>query len=408
MRYLPTDEDQEWLLRELAELIRVRGIDPFVASPIVQPTPEFFPDPVESPEAALDRITRRLLQYAGLGDLDMRVELFEHEDVEDTRDGTRCRSIAGCFLGIENGCCRFGINVEVASDAERVAGTMAHEVAHAYRTHHHLCCADREKEELLTDITTAYLGLGLLSTNDSYRFRKSGRLVGTTAYTRWSASVAGYLPPQAHSFLLASQIVLRGLDRRERKAIYRQLEANQAAFVKAALRTFESGEVVLEKALALPPRATWPAPRRPQEVLRPLSDYVAREPSTGTEADVAAPWNRGRPVFRVRESKVLFYAIFDSSTLGGLGLGLSVLLFRSWLGLLPFAAAGILSGMRRGRRALTDVCSDATCGTALAAGLTRCPQCGGEIMGRLDYADERLAMEEKFRDTARQRVQDNP
>jgi hypothetical protein len=406
MRYLPTDEDQEWLLRELAELIRVRGIDTFVASPIVRPTSEFFPDPVDSPGAALDRITRRLLQYAGLGGLDMHVELFEHGEVEETRDGTRCRSIAGCFLGIENGCCHFGINVEAASDVEHLAGVMAHEVAHAYRAHHPLRSTEGDEEELRTDVTTAYLGFGVLATNNSYRFRKSGSLVGNMAYTSWSTSSAGYLPPQAHGFLLGAQVAVRCLDRSERRAIYRELEANQAAFVKAAVKIFESEEIVLEKALGLPPRANWPRPLAVGDVLRPLSRYSPREDTSqqrGVEAE--SGWNRGRPVFRITDSRTLLYAVSDSAVLGALGLILSTLLFHSWLGLVPFAVAGVVSGVRRGRRTRMDLCSDAGCRTTLAPSLTRCPNCAGEIMGRLDHEDERLAMEERFREAARERRQ---
>jgi hypothetical protein len=70
---------------------------------------------------------------------------------------------------------------------------MGHEVAHAYRSHHRLQVDDRDREELLTDLTTIYLGFGILSVNNSYRFRKSGSLEGSLAYTRWSTSSSGYL-----------------------------------------------------------------------------------------------------------------------------------------------------------------------------------------------------------------------
>jgi hypothetical protein len=400
MRYLPTDKDQEWLLHELAELIRARGSDAFLRSPIVRPTSAFFPDRVDSLPAALDRITRRLLQYAGVGQLDMRLELSEL-DFAMSPEGTHCQAIVGCFFGIQDGCCHFGVNRHLDPDPELLAGIMAHEVAHAYRAFHKLASVEREKEELLTDVTAVYLGFGVLSVNNSYRFRKSGHVSGAMAYTSWSTSTTGYLPPQAQSYLLGSQIVARGLESADRKAIYRDLETNQAAFVKAAVNLFESEEIVLEAVLVLPP-GNPPPPTALSDVLRPLSPYIPRDESRGAEQDPHREWNRGRPVFRIHESKVAAFAAFDSLALGVGGFLLSAVFFQSWLGFIPFAIIGAIHGIRRGQPTHRDVCSDADCRVALSLGLTHCPNCGGEIMGHIASEHDRLEMEEKVRRARRQ------
>ena len=414
MKYLPTRREQEWLLEELARLIQARGLDSFVATPIVLPTSEFFPDLVDSLHATVDRITRRLLQYAGLGALDAQVLSFKHGQIKRENEATHCQAIAGCFLGIKDGCCRFGINVEVAPDVEQLAGVMAHEVAHAYRSHHGLCHAERHTEELLTDLTTAFLGFGVLSVNSSYRFRKSGSLTGYVAQTRWSTSSAGYLPPQALSFLLASQISVRGLTPRERKPIFRQLEPNQEAFVRAAVRVFDSKEIVLESALALPPRATWTSPMSASDVLQPLAPFgphkdvgKSGEQPTDVRPNVSSEWNRGRPVFRIVKSSRLpvatWYFLFVAP-----GIILAIPLFGSWFGVLPFVLAAFLWRKRRGQGARYTYCSDAGCRVVLASDLTRCPSCGGEIMGEIDAEDDRLAMEEKVEEEAKRRREVDP
>jgi hypothetical protein len=398
---LPNDDDQKWLLRELVEIARARGWEPFLCAPIVQPTPEYFPDPVDSAAAALDRVTRRLMQYAGLGGLDVEITFFEDAYVEGAVETTSCKQIAGCFYGVGDGRCHFGVNADLPSDIEHLAGVMAHEVAHAYRAYHRLCCEDPDREELLTDVTTAYLGFGVLCLNNSFRFRRSGGLMASG----WSTSATGYLPPQAHSFLLGGQLVARAAGTRARKAIYRQLETNQAALVKAAVKFFEETPVDLGTALGLPPPASRPAPRDHAGVLQPLEPYAAGAGDPQEEREAPEPWNEGRPVFRIRESTVGPQALLEASVWGAGGFLLSWMLYRSWLGLVPFALVGLVRGWRRGLRSRHDVCSDRDCGAALDPAATRCPDCGGEIMGYLDSSRDRLAMEDKFAEEARRRRQ---
>jgi hypothetical protein len=238
----------------------------------------------------------------------------------------------------------------------------------------------------------------VLCVNNSFRFRRSGGLTESA----WSTSATGYLPPQAHSFLLGCQIVARAAETRTRKAIYRQLETNQAALVKAAVRFFEEKQVDLATALGLPPPASRPAPRGHADVLQPLEPYAAGADDP-EESESPEPWNEGRPVFRIRESTVGPQALLEASVWGAGGYLLSSVLFRTWLGLVPFALVGLFLGLRRGLRSRHDVCSDRGCEAALDPAATRCPNCGGEIMGYLDSPRDRPAMEERFAEEARRR-----
>ena len=64
--------------------------------------------------------------------------------------------------------CLFGVDVEQLGDGLGVTATMAHEVAHAFRSRFGLALTDPERideEERLTDLTTIYLGAGVLTTN---------------------------------------------------------------------------------------------------------------------------------------------------------------------------------------------------------------------------------------------------
>lgn len=108
-------------------------------------------------------------------------------------------------------------------------------MAHTWREVHGLTTADRDIEERLTDLTTVYLGFGLLTTNGAYLYRAGGVYEGTKAYTQWSHTRGGYLGPEAMSFLLAVQVKARGLGWFARRRLAGQLETNQAAFFRWAL-----------------------------------------------------------------------------------------------------------------------------------------------------------------------------
>ena len=76
MRYLPTEDERRWLIDRLAGLLRNLGSEHFVSAAIVEPTPRFFPDRWSFSHEGLDRLVRRLMQYARLGDLDVEITTF--------------------------------------------------------------------------------------------------------------------------------------------------------------------------------------------------------------------------------------------------------------------------------------------------------------------------------------------
>ncbi len=108
---LPSVDEQDWLLDELATLIRRRGYSTFVAAPVLEPCPQHFPE-------GSARATARLCAYAGLPEL--RAD---------------------------------------AADASFAAAALA--VAQAFRRHHELQ-VDARLEDRLAWLTAAYLGFGVL------------------------------------------------------------------------------------------------------------------------------------------------------------------------------------------------------------------------------------------------------
>lgn len=237
---VPT-EVREWLIGEMSQLIATRGEEPFLRAPIREPTPQDFPDHFEATERGVRVLIRRILSYAGLQDLEIELDTFSQPDVvrelDDRGEAKQWghQGAAAWFAGIEEGRCHFGIAVERIGEPITLVATLCHEVAHAWRAVHGLTTADRDTEERLTDLTTVYLGFGLLTTNGAYLYRASGVYEGTKAYTQWSHTRGGYLGPEAMSFLLAVQVKARGLGWFARRRVAGQLETNQAAYFKWAL-----------------------------------------------------------------------------------------------------------------------------------------------------------------------------
>lgn len=394
LELIPSADERKWLGRYLRKLIERREFEHFVSTPILLPRPAIFPVQWNARIADVHRLTQHLMHYAGLGDLELRLTGFTSDDIEGVMDA----GTAGWFAGIRDGRAHMGVHVAQLRDAEAAVGVMAHEVAHAWRAQHKLRADSRDREELLTDLSTIYLGFGVLTTNNTDRYRSSGGY----GYTAWSTSSAGYLPPTAMAWLLALQIAARG-DRRERADVESHLEPNQRASFRAAMKELTADPSWLE-ALALPSRSTWP-PRRAIErviVVEPDVDEVERaEPEP---AAVATDRNHGVSLPRLKQSDLLPRLYFGAAA--GAFLGMFIVFAiehepsQATSGITIASAiiamvAFFLTGTRR------FVCSDATCRTRVFARTEVCPGCGATL-GRIVRPREqrRLAEEELERRAA--------
>lgn len=261
MAELLSADARGWLLSELRNLIDARGTQPFLSAPILEPTPRDFPDPFEPDEQGVRVLLRRILDYAGLQQLGVELDTFSQPDeVRELDDRGQAKAwghegAAAWFAGIDGGQCHFGVAEERISEPAVLVGTLCHEVAHAWRSFHQVRTADRDIEERLTDLTTIYLGFGLLTANAAYVYRQSGELTGgesngSVAVTRWAHSRAGYLPPEAMSFLLAAQVKVRGMGWLARRRMAGKLETNQTAYFRWAMKRLPAVDE-LRRALGL-------------------------------------------------------------------------------------------------------------------------------------------------------------
>jgi hypothetical protein len=414
---LPPPDEVEWLLDSLTRLVAARGPGPLVSNAILEPMTTYFPDRWTGTPRAVEILAKRLLGYVGIDHIEAIVDT---EAFTDEREAGECglehADLPIWFAGLAEGTCLFGVREESLEDAEIAAAALGHAVAHAFRAHHGIAAGARWEgsyrerparlaqvealEERITDVTTVYLGFGVIMANASERKRSQGEVRGSMATWRITTTRVGTLEPQSMSYLLAVQAVVRGLTPRERKGLSKLLDTNQAAFFEAACAALGEGGVdALRARLGVPAPEKWPAPLDLTELTRPDPEaaraVVVTKKSPKTELS-----NRGRPIFRViAHQGVSMTALF--TVLGMFPLGLAL----SWSVLLtPLAmtALGVI-GYQIGKTRRRDECSDIQCEGPLAQGLEECPKCGGTIRGEIKRREDRLAALEALEDEKRAR-----
>jgi hypothetical protein len=340
------------------------------------------------------RLLRRIMTYATLGELGIHltVDQFAEASIELTASGhaqvTGHEGAAAWFAGIRRGTCIFGVDREGLDDPPDLAGTLAHEVAHAYRRFHDLEEQPTEVEERLTDLTTVFLGFGILTTNAALRF--SSGSAGDRSY--WRTRRGGYLSPQAMSFLLGAWAVVRFPDRKDRKRIARALETNQAACFQAACEHLEREALIARLGLPLP--SLWPAVRPRPEVT--FEDVELAEVDDESDDELADD----HPTFRVEVSRVKPLWVL-LGLLGGFVAVLALIIRVSTLLGIAAAGATALFVSRLGPKNRWDQCADPGCGHHLAPGDEICPGCRRQIAGRIAHASMRLEAAEEIERSGR-------
>jgi hypothetical protein len=393
MQYLPNPEEQRWLARYTRRLIERMGHEQFVVAPILEPSRKWFPEDWFATIYDAHLVTQRLLHYAGIDNVRAVIEGYVETDIANTNTG----DASGYFSGIRDGVAYFGLKQATLTDPEVAAGTMAHEVAHAWREFHRdKLESAHDQEELLTDITTVYLGFGILTTNDTHRFRSEGN----SRQQRWATTSYGYLPLQAMSYLLGLQLAARNRDE-EISSIEKQLEPNQRRAVLETLDALQNADVL--DLLAIPSRETWPEPdQEPHEI-------QLIEPDATSAIEIETPEdnpqrNRGQYVYRDERNPRANTRPFTPFVLiFGIVIGI-VVLARGVEGdqralVMLFVGALIVGLFFVSRKRHVDFyCSDTSCRQLLTMEDSVCPGCQGTIAESSEDALERNSASSAFVD----------
>ncbi len=400
---LPPLDDRRWLLEQLRGLVAARGAGPLTTALLVEPSPRFFPDRWGGGEASMRRLLLRLCAYAGL-ELRVAVAIY---DAEPARRGEvlgkpmarNGQELTVWLAGLVGGELRVGVEATAMMDPVTLVASAARVVTHAYRVVHGLMPLTGDALDPKIDLTTVYLGFGLLTADAALRF--TTRTNTGAVNSRRTPLRLGGLPPQALCYLLAAQVHVRGEGRAERQRIARGLQTNQAAFFRHAYAAIERMDPPIATQLGVPAREQWPAPPSLAALTLAIpGDDDPAEPETRRDEDHGVlGMNVGKPVFMVDRSmaprlgRVLFMGCL---MLGGVASRMSQ---GDGVGMSSIAVIAVglgLGGLGIGRLFRDRRCSEPKCGGPLRPELRVCPRCQGEVVGTIKHPRERLAAEEAY------------
>jgi hypothetical protein len=216
------EERLEWLSREFQQ-------SAFAGGPIVLPTPDFFPDRYDGSQDAARALAERVCDYMDVSPslIDLRFHSTPRKLWLVNEAGKYLPHAAGTY---EEGDERFVIRLDSDGlhDAMALVGTVAHELAHVRLLGEGRLSRDAFDNELLTDLTVVFLGLGIFLANTPR--------VWESQFSTWpdcDLVKPEYMTPPMFGHALAHLAWFRG----ERKPAWaRHLNSSARANLKQGLR----------------------------------------------------------------------------------------------------------------------------------------------------------------------------
>jgi hypothetical protein len=206
---------------------------------VVEPTPEFFPDPWDKSPQTAARLFARVCGFMQVDPNSLDLSFWSKEEespmVElpaEISAGTRSKGAAGTYHRSQ-GVDHVRLNKAELADPESLVSTVAHELAHVILLGSAGMSHDEPHMEALTDLATIYLGLGIFTSNTLLcrRTWTDGNMQG------WQVSRKGYISPEMAGWALSLFAWRRG----EVKPTWsRHLATDGKAYLKMGLRFLEA------------------------------------------------------------------------------------------------------------------------------------------------------------------------
>jgi len=155
---------KNWVETSLLWMRDEFGADDLYGGPIVLPTPEFFPDPYDGSRQAVRVVFDRVCDYMGVEQGLIHLNFLKPSTnplflVNDGGEAVPTEA-AGLYEGAV-----IRINESEMTDPMSLVGTLAHELAHQRLLGEGRIDPDVYDNELLTDLTVAFKGLGIFLAN---------------------------------------------------------------------------------------------------------------------------------------------------------------------------------------------------------------------------------------------------
>lgn len=217
-----------WIEERLAWLCDEFTDHAFSGRPIVIPVPESFPPGCDGSMRAVRRLVNRICEHMDVVPDLIKIKLFESPDlILVNEQGQGLPGAAGTF---EEGERKFVIRLARSQLHEPIdlIGTIAHELAHVRLLGENRISVDAYDNELVTDLTVVFFGLGIFLAN-SPRAWMSG-------FTKWPGTdlkKPEYMTAAMYAYALAHLAWHRG---EQRPAWAKFLNMHARANLKQGIR----------------------------------------------------------------------------------------------------------------------------------------------------------------------------
>ena len=215
----PVNEDvREWIEESLDLLTEKLG-EERLCSEVILPDEDYFPDRYEGTRECVQQLLERVCGYLAVDPVRLRLAFYQQRDpFAKVRDASQ--GFAGGMIVLPTPGAKaeseppheavVGIEVSNLDDPPGLVGTMVHEVCHLVLSDAGVM-GDVANYELLTDLTTVFVGMGLLTANAAFRSGWTGPRSGL-AWGRsggWETRRSGYMSEEMYGYALAAWTLRR-------------------------------------------------------------------------------------------------------------------------------------------------------------------------------------------------------
>jgi len=221
-----SEAERAWIEGRFNWLTKEFGPKRLLTAPLILPTSAFFPSTYHGTEAELVTIMARVAEFMDIDPGLLRLNFYV--DSHPKFEGQWNHGTAGLYLESDG---YFDIWLEASKleDPLGVVATVAHEIGHVILLGQRRVSPDEEDHELLTDLVTVFMGMGIFSANSVIQEGYWWRGISSG----WSMARQGYMSMNMHGYALALYALARS-DLRPRWASYLRPDVRSA--LKQSLR----------------------------------------------------------------------------------------------------------------------------------------------------------------------------
>ncbi len=169
--------EKVWTEQRLGWLVEQFGLERMLQAEMILPTDRYFPEPFVGTQNDARVVLDRVCGYMQVDSTRIVLKFYPDEDRPDA---------SGLYVPGQRA--TIPIAESQLEDQERLIATLAHEVALDLLLGDGLLTGQEEDHERVTDLLTAFLGIGLFASNTAVKQKASNSL----GWEYWSISRQGY------------------------------------------------------------------------------------------------------------------------------------------------------------------------------------------------------------------------